>query len=152
MAALANLLGILKLSFGPVTIHMLQLPIILTGLALGAISGGIVGLVGAIVGAFTLPTPNPYIILGNAILGFLTGLLYSRLRELKTIPLVPQSLAVLGAFLVQVPYVYLTDVYFMAIPPPIVQVILLTLLAENIISLLISYVILYRIAIPKILA
>lgn len=151
MAALANLLGLVKVSFGPITIHMLQLPIILTGLAMGAWSGGIVGFVGAIVGAFTLPRPNPYIILGNAILGFLTGLLYSRLRGMKAIPLVPQSLAVLAAFLLQAPYVYVTDVYLMAIPPAIVQIIMVTLFIEDIISLLISHVVLYRIDIPKLL-
>jgi hypothetical protein len=151
MAALANLLGLLKLSFGPITIHMLQLPIVLTALGVGAASGGIVGLVGAIVAAFTLPTPNPYIIPGNAILGFVTGLLYTRLKSLKTIPLLPQLLAVLGAFLLQVPYAYITDVYLAGMPSPVVQIIIVTLLIEDVICLLISHVILFRITLHEVL-
>jgi len=151
MSALANLLGLLKLSMGPVTIHLLQLPIILTALLLGGSAGGTVGLVGAVLGAFTLSQPNPYIIPGNAVLGFFTGLLYNRLRGLKTAPIVPQSLALLGAFLLQAPYAYVTDVYLMAIPPAIVQVLLLTLLIEDIVSLLICHVLLYRVDILKLL-
>jgi hypothetical protein len=151
MVALANLLGLLKLPMGPLTIHLLQLPIILTGLVLGGSAGGTVGLVGAILGAFTLSQPNPYIIPGNAILGFFTGLLYNRLRGLNTGPIVPQSLAVLGAFLLQAPYAYLTDVYLMAIPPAIVQVLLLTLFMEDIISLLVCHFILFRVDILRLL-
>jgi len=151
MAALANLLGLLKLPVGPLTIHLLQLPVILTGLVMGGLAGGTVGLVGAIVGALTLAQPNPYIIPGNALLGFFTGILYKRLRGLKTRPIVPQSLALLGAFLLQAPYAYLTDVYLMGIPPAVVQVILLTLFIEDIISLLICHVIIYRVDILRLL-
>jgi len=151
MAALANILGLLKLSIGQLTIHLLQLPIILTGLVLGALAGGAVGLVGAILGALTLSPPNPYIIIGNAILGFFTGLLYDRLRGMKTAPIVPQSFALAGAFLLQAPYAYVTDVYLMAIPSAIAQLLLLTLFIEDTLSLLICHVILFRIDIVKLL-
>jgi uncharacterized membrane protein len=151
MAALANILGLLKLSIGQLTIHLLQLPIILTGLVLGALAGGAVGLVGAILGALTLSPPNPYIILGNAILGFFTGVLYDRLRGLKAAPIVPQSLALLGAFLLQAPYAYMTDVYLMAIPSAIAQLLLLTLFIEDVLSLLICHIIIFRVDILKLL-
>jgi uncharacterized membrane protein len=43
MIALANVLGFLAVQMGPVRVHFLQLPIILTALALGPLPGALVG-------------------------------------------------------------------------------------------------------------
>jgi uncharacterized membrane protein len=116
MCAVANILGFFTIPIGITEIHLMQLPIILTGLALGPWTGGLVGFIGATVMAFRLRPPNPYILLGNAILGFMTGAFYSRLKKMRVRPIIPQVISVLGAYFVQFPYVYVTDVYLMPIP------------------------------------
>jgi len=86
---------------------------------------------------------------GNAILGFFSGLFYSKIRGMKTRPIVPQLIAVLAAYLVQAPYIFVTDVYLMAMPVPIVLAIMAVLFLEDIISAFICHAILYRIDIRK---
>lgn len=153
MTAVANVLGFWSIPAGPIKIHFMQLPMILAGLFAGPLAGGLVGFLGAFVMAFTTPSGlNPYIPFGNAILGFLTGLFYSRLRKMKGPPVVGQVISVLGAFVVQAPYTYVSDVYLMLMPPAVVMGILLpTLFVEDIISVLIAHLIFYRIEAKKIL-
>jgi len=145
MAGLANVFGLLAIPVGPTSIHFMQLPIILTGLAVGAVPGASVGLLGSLVMAFMLPTANPYIIVGNAILGLFTGLFYSRIKNWKVRPVIPQLASVLAAYLIQAPYVYFTDVYLVSMYPTVVQAILLKLLAEDLVSLFISHIIMFRV-------
>ena len=151
MCAVANVLGFFSIPLGITEIHLMQLPIIITGLALGPRTGGLVGFIGAAVMAFRLRPPNPYILLGNAILGFFTGLFYLRLKKMRGRPIIPQVISVLGAYAVQSPYVYVTDVYLMTMPEPLVQAILLKLLFEDVISVLLSHFILFRVNIAEIL-
>lgn len=152
MCAVANVLGFFTIPIGITEIHLMQLPIILTGMALGPCSGGLVGFIGAAVMAFRLHPPNPYILLGNAILGFMTGAFYSRLRKTRVRQIIPQVISVLGAYFVQFPYVYVTDVYLMFIPSHIVLMLILPkLLIEDVISVLLSHFILFRVDIAKIL-
>jgi uncharacterized membrane protein len=153
MCALANVLGLfLTIPIGLAKIHFIQLPIILSGLALGPWIGGLVGLIGAITMAFNLPTPNLYILPGNAILGFFTGLLYFRLKRIKIRPLIPQVISVLVAYAIQFPYVYITDVDLMLMPSGyVLTVILPALLFEDVISVLLAHLILFRVNIANIL-
>ena len=152
MCAVANILGFLTIPLGIAEIHLMQLPIILTGLALGPGAGGLVGFIGAAVMAFRLHPPNPYILLGNAIRGFFTGLFYLRLKKIKGRPIIPHVISVLGAYITQFPYTYVTDVYLMPIPPAIVlTVILPKLLVENMISVLLAHLTLFRVNIAEIL-
>jgi uncharacterized membrane protein len=152
MCALANVLGFFMIPIGLASIHLMQLPIILTGLSLGSWAGGLVGFAGAVVMAYRLSPPNPYILLGNAILGFFTGLFYSRLKEVGGRPIIPQLISVLAAYIVQAPYVYVTDIYLMPIPPPVVLTIILPkLLLEDIISVLLCHFVLFRVDVAEIL-
>jgi len=152
MSALANVLGYLAIPLGATRIHFMQLPIIFTGLALGAIAGGIVGFIGAAVTAITLPTPNPFVLPGNFILGFFTGLLYSRLRRMKP-PIVPQLVSVLVAVAIQFPYTYVTDVYLAATPRPLELFTILPLLfVEDIICVFIAHLVLFRTDITQMLS
>ncbi|UCE44025.1 MAG: ECF transporter S component [Candidatus Bathyarchaeota archaeon] len=152
ISAVANVLGFFTIPIGIAEIHLMQLPIILTGLALGPWTGGLVGFTGAAAMAFRLHPPNPYILLGNAILGFMTGLFYSHLKKMKGRTIVPQVISVLGAYLVQLPYVYVTDVYLMPIPSHVVLTIILPkLLLEDVVGVLLSHLILFRVHIAKIL-
>ncbi len=152
MCAVANVLGLFfSIPIGLTKIHLMQLPIILSGLALGPWIDGLVGFVGATTMAFNLPSPNLYILPGNAILGFFSGVFYLRLKRMRGRPIIPQVISVLGAFIVQSPYVYVTDVYLMTMPQPVVQGILLKLLFEDLISVLVSHFILFRVKIDEIL-
>lgn len=152
MSGLSNVLGLLVIPMGPITLHLIQLPIVFAGLAAGPVAGGLVGFFGAFVMAFTLTKPNPYIIGGNVILGFLTGALYSRMRQLSSRPVIPQVISVVFAYMLQMPYVYVTDVYLMGMPYPVVAGIIGVLLVEDLISALISHVILYRVDVNTLLA
>src|SRR4030042_2479455 len=100
MAATANILALLTIPLGLFTIHFIQIPIILTGLALGPFAGGSVGLIGATGMALTLQTPNFYILPGNALLGAFTGLFYHMLGRIWSRPIMSQVLSALGAYLV----------------------------------------------------
>jgi len=65
---------------------------------------------------------------------------------------VPQVISMLGAYIVQFPYVYVTDVYLMPMPSAVVlTVILPKLLLEDITSVLLSHFILFRVNIAEIL-
>ncbi len=110
------------------------------------------GVIGAATMAFRLSPPNPYILLGNGILGVFTGLFYLRLKKMGGRPIIPQVISVVGAYVVQSPYVYVTDVYFMPIPPTVVlTAILPKLLLEDIVSVLLAHFILFRVNIAEIL-
>jgi uncharacterized membrane protein len=151
MGALANVLGLLVVPAGVVNIHFTQIPVLLAGLSVGPVSGAFVGFIGFVTSASRLPRANPYILGGNAILGFFTGLFYSRIRRMKAKPIVPQTIAVLAAYLVQAPYVFITDVYLMAMPIPIVLLIMGVLLVEDVIGVFVCHPILFRIDIRKVL-
>lgn len=142
MAALSNILALVAIPLGVFTIHLIQLPIILSALAAGPYIGGLVGFVGAFVMAFTLPVPNPYILLGNALLGFLTGLIYARLSASSLSPHVARITSATVAYAIQTPYVWVTDVYLMGMPPLVVQTILVKLLLEDTLSAVISTMVL----------
>jgi ECF transporter S component (folate family) len=151
MSALANVLGYFSIPIGTTKIHFMQLPILLSGLALGPVVGGVVGFTGSVVMAFTLQTPNPFILLGNAILGLCTGLFYSRIAHRKP-PIIPQLVAVMGAVAVQFPYTYVSDVYGMLMPAAaVLYTILPKLLIEDLISLFSAHVVLFRIDVKSLL-
>jgi uncharacterized membrane protein len=146
MSSLANILSWFSIPIGLTSIHLTQLPIILTALSLGRWSGGLVGFVGAITMAYRLIPVNPYILFGNAILGYFTGFFYSHLKKMKTRIVIPQTISVLASYLIQTPYLYLTDVYLVSIPTKIVLTIILPkLLVENIISVLLCHLVIYRV-------
>ncbi len=151
MCAPANILAMFAIPVDLLTIHFMQLPIILSGLALGPWVGGLVGFTGATTMASNLPSLNLYILPGNALLGFFTGLFYLGLKRMKRRTIIPQVISVLGAYAIQSPYVYVTDVYLIGMPQPLVQTILLTLLLQDVIVVLISHIILFRVNISEIL-
>ena len=99
--------------------------------------------------ALTLPVPNFYLLPGNAILGFVTGLLHTLLARRNQRPIVSHMVSAVVAYAVQAPYVYVTDLYLMRMPQPVVATIMLTLLAENLICAFLSHIILYRVSIPR---
>jgi len=105
MAALANILSFppIALPITPeITVHFSQLPIFVAGIVTGPAGGLMTGAVGGLYMSFF---KIPFIIGGLAILGLATGFFGKRVRPLY---------AGLLAWLVQAPYVVLTDYVWFA--------------------------------------
>jgi len=102
MAALANILSIppIAVPIAPrLTVHFTQLPIFVAGILAGPFGGLIAGAVGAVYMSLFVAR-IPFIIGGLAILGLATGIFSKRFRPF---------LAGMLAWLVQAPYVAVTD-------------------------------------------
>jgi hypothetical protein len=134
MAALANVLSVppfIILAAGQ-TIHFLQLPILIGGILAGPAAGFITGAAGGLFMSLAI-AKIPFIIGGQAIFGGAAGFLAKRFRPLFTGVI---------SWLVQAPYVAVTDyvwfTLFLTIAPQIalatVTTIMITLTAEAIIS------------------
>ena len=102
-------------------LHFFQVGIFASAFLFGPFAGAAVG---ALSGSYTglLLLNNPWIIGGNAILGFSAAYLYTRTTPFK---------AAMGAFAIQLPYLFLTDVLFVGMSLTIVTMIALTLLVTN---------------------
>jgi len=120
---LPNLLGAIHLStpWG-FKIHLFQYAIFLAAFALGPIGGLLSGFAGSLHAAYVMT--NPYILVGNALLGFFTGYFFRRghtyLRS-----------ALLG-FGVQIPWLVATDYFLMNLPVPFIGGLLFALTLTNV--------------------
>lgn len=126
-------------------VHMIQIPILTAALGIGPIAGALVGLIGATSMVYSVTPPNPFIIFYNGLLGFSAGLFYLLLRRRPHHMLVSQLVAVIGAYLVQTPFVWFLNTTVVGIPVIVAQIILATLFLEDIASTLAVHPILYRI-------
>ncbi len=72
---------------------------------------------------------------------------------MRGIPLLPQLISLLGSYVIQSPYVYVTDVFpvfLIGMPSQVVLTgILPKLLVEDLISVLLSHLILFRVNIAE---
>jgi len=103
--------------------HFFQLGIFVSSFLFGPFAGAAVGaLSSSYNGLFVIH--NPWIIGGNALLGFFTAYLYTRTTPFR---------AAMGAYAIQLPYLVATDVFLVGMPFAVVAGIVLTLFAENII-------------------
>jgi len=102
-------------------IHFFQLGIIIAAIAYGPMGGLLSGMIGSIYPSMI--TSNPYIIIGNMILGFAAGYLI-RLRWNIII-------ATLIAFMIQLPWLIASDYYFMHLPIQIIIGIIIALTISN---------------------
>jgi len=126
MAALANILALLSISIplSPFTtrLHFIQLPILLAGVLGGVWVGAVAGGLGAVI--MSSQVGIPFIIGSNAILGGVAGYLTRR----RVRPFLASSVGILA----QLPYVAVTDLLYLQWP--IVQVILVKLALEGLVS------------------
>ncbi len=124
LVLLPNLLGVINLAtpWG-FKIHVFQAAIFLAALLLGRWAGLLAGFGGSLYVAAAMG--NPYILFGNALLGFFTG--HFADRGFK--PLV----AVLFAFLIQLPWLVVTDHLFMGLPWDFIGMLVLSLAVSNVI-------------------
>jgi len=117
------LIGKLHFKFGLINIHFFQYIIFLAAIIYGPWGGAFVGGIGSINTSIILN--NPYIIIGNIILGFFSGYFHNRTKRIL--------LSCISAFFIQVPWLWLTDVYLAGIPAYNVNLIIISLLLSNII-------------------
>ncbi|HQP40363.1 MAG TPA: hypothetical protein PK004_02860 [Smithella sp.] len=110
-------------------VHFFPAAIILAALIFGSTGGLVAGVAGSLYSAFMLG--NPYLIIGNAILGFFTGLFYQKTDKL--------ILSVFLAFICQLPWLVLSDLYFMHLSNAfILKLVVVLFLADILWAVLIS--------------
>jgi len=123
LAIFPNILGLYHTSIFGVRIHFFQYLIFLAALIYGPYGGLISGAFGSMYTAIALH--NPYIIIGNMLLGSLFGL-FVRLKW-------NVIMAVLTAYLIQLPWLWVTDIYLVGMPVNVVKGVVVALLVSNII-------------------
>lgn len=109
-------------------IHFFQIGILLAGVIGGPVSGVITGLIG---GAYMATVrSDPTIVVGNGLLGLFTGIFSLRFRPV---------LAGLAAWIfVQAPWVFLTGTFIFHVPTVAMQLILILLTVEDVISAVVT--------------
>ena len=124
LALIPNLLGMINLAtpWG-FKIHVFQAAIFLAALLLGRWAGLIAGLGGSIYVAAALS--NPFILFGNALLGFFTG----HFTEKGFRPVV----AVMLAFAIQLPWLVVTDYLFIGLSWSFIGALVLSLAVSNLV-------------------
>ena len=122
LAFFPNFLGMIHTSVLGVRIHFFQYLIFLAAIIYGPAGGMISGAFGSMYTAIVLH--NPYIIVGNIILGALVGLFVKK-YNFHVIS------AVLTAFLIQIPWLWATDIYLAGMPIKVVNGIVVALLISD---------------------
>ena len=124
LAVFPNILGLIVLPtpFG-FNLHLFQYLIFAAALLYGPFGGLVSGAFGSVYTALLLN--NPYIIFGNIILGFFFGY-FAKNKKIHVLP------AMFIAYAIQLPWLYVTDIYLAKMPLPAVQGVIIALLASNI--------------------
>ena len=119
---LPNILSMVNLTTpGGVKHHTFQVAIFLAASLLGPLGGLLSGLVGSLFSALTLS--NPYLMIGNGILGFLTG--WFLRRGIRTL------FAVWMAFCLQLLWLVPTDYFLAGLSVSFIQNLVLMLFLSN---------------------
>ena len=126
---LPNLLGLINLAtpWG-FKIHHFQFAIFMAAFIYGPKGGAISGLVGSLYAAFLMQ--NPYLIVGNVLLGFFAGWFFRKR--------LPAIAAVMIVFLIQLPWLVVTDYYLVHMPVSVILRLVLALAVSNVIWAAIS--------------
>ena len=124
LLAIPNVLGAINLpTVWGFKIHLFQLGIFIAALAYGPSGGLLSGITGSLYSAFMMG--NPYIIAGNAILGFFTGLFVK--YRMHTV------IAVMLAYAVQLPWLILTDYYLVHLSAGFIKALVIALALSNLV-------------------
>ncbi len=136
LAVMPNIAGMLVLPtpFG-FKLHFFQIFIFLAAMLYGKWGGLLSGTFGSLYIALALS--NPFIIFGNALLGFLTGIFAKRVNIV---------LAVLMAFAIQAPWIYITD-QLIGMPVAVVEGAIVSLLISGVVCAFVA-AIAYKKALP----
>ncbi len=130
LAFFPNLVGMLNLpTVWGFKIHLFQYLIFVAAAIYGPLGGLVSGGFGSLFTAMALN--NPYILIGNMLLGFLTGFFLK-----KGINLI---IAALMAYSIQLPWLWVSDIYFAHMPISVVKGVIIALFFSNIIWGLAAY-------------
>jgi len=102
-------------------LHFFPVAIFLAAAIYGPAGGLLSGFAGSFYSAYAMG--NPYILIGNALLGFFTGLFLR--KGFHTVP------AVWLAYAIQLPWLILTDYYLLHLPLPLIENLAIALLLSN---------------------
>jgi len=119
---LPNLFATFNFTVFGIRIHLFQYLIFLAAMIYGPTAGALSGGLGSLFTAFVMK--NPYILVGNMMLGGLTG--YFLKKQIKILP------AAMFAFAIQIPWLFATDVYLAGMSIIAVNSIIIALLISNI--------------------
>ncbi len=122
LAIFPNYLGVYHTTLFGLRIHFFQYLIFLAAIIYGPYGGAISGAFGSIYTAMSVN--NPYILVGNIILGYFTGFFIKRYNFHAVS-------AVLTAYLIQAPWLWATDVYLAGMQIRYVSGIVVALLVSN---------------------
>lgn len=128
LAILPNVLGLVRISFEGYPVHFFQILIFLSAFVYGPLGGALSGAAGSV---YTALVVNPYILVGNVILGFFTGVFFR--KGLHPV------LSVMSAFAVQLPWLWVSDIYWAHMPQAAVEKIVIALLVSNLLWALIAW-------------
>ncbi len=110
-------------------VHFFPAAIILAAISFGPAGGLLAGISGSLYSAILLG--NPYLMVGNALMGFLTGVFFR-----KTLNIIP---SVMLAFACQLPWLILSDYYFAGLSSMFIAQLVVVLFLGNLLwALLIS--------------
>jgi len=117
-----NFLALFHFQLFGLRIHFFQYLIFLAAFIYGSIGGILSGGLGSLYTAIALN--NPYIAIGNIILGGFTGFFLR--KKLGILP------SIILAYLIQLPWLWLTDIYLAGMAMKYVNMIVIALLVSNI--------------------
>ena len=122
LVLLPCLLSLINVTFAQSwKIHFFPAAIFLAAISFGPAGGLTAGMTGSLYSAILLG--NPYLIVGNAILGLMTGIFFR-----KTSKIVP---SVLLAFAFQLPWLLVSDYFFVGLSAEFIAKLALVLLLGN---------------------
>jgi len=122
LVLLPCLLSLINLTFAQSwKIHFFPAAIFLAAISFGPTGGLAAGVTGSLYSALWLG--NPYLMVGNAILGFMTGIFFR-----KTGKVIPSAML---AFACQLPWLILSDYYFVHMPAGFIARLVVVLLLGN---------------------
>jgi len=130
LLGLPNLLGMINLSTTlGFKLHFFQAAIFIAAIIYGPKGGFLSGLFGSAYSAIVMH--NPYIVIGNALLGFFVGLFVR--YGMHTV------IAVLLAFVVQLPWLIITDYYLVHLGAQFITGLVIALVISNTIWAIVAH-------------
>lgn len=103
-------------------LHFFPAAIMLAAMIFGATGGLVAGIAGSIYSSLLLG--NPYLIIGNALFGLFTGIFYTKTNKI--------ILSVLLAFICELPWLIVSDYYFMRLSAEFIAKLVVVLFLANV--------------------
>lgn len=116
------ILSLINLTFAQSwKLHFFPAAIILAAMIFGATGGLVAGIAGSLYSSLLLG--NPYLIIGNALFGLFTGIFYTKTNKI--------ILSVLLAFICELPWLIVSDYYFMRLSAEYIAKLVVVLFLAN---------------------